>query len=111
MITPDQPITLSDLTEDEASDVYQFLHRKFNWAGYHFVKDDIVSAWEQEQDYRNVDAEEDATPLRDITDADVEAMTSGRDWHKWLPDAICLEGMQAVEQLVCDYITQSVTGA
>lgn len=108
MITPDRPITLSDLTEDEAGDVYQFLHRKFNWAGYHFVKGDIESAWETEQDYRNVDAE---TPLRDITDADVEAMTSGRDWHKWLPEALGLEGMQAVEQIVCDYIKQSVTGA
>ena len=111
MIDPQQSFIPANLTEEEAGDVYRWMRVKFNWAGTYFSTYDIESAWEQEQDYRNVDAEEDATPLRDITDADIAVMTSGRDWHKWLPDAICLEGMQTVEQIVCAYIKQSVTGA
>ena len=105
MIDPQESFIPANLTEDEASDVYHFLHRKFGWVGHHFCKEDIVTAWEEQQEAYNerlVAAGE--VPIRDITDADTQALSKTREWLKYLPDNMSEEGMTVVQHLVGKYI-------
>jgi hypothetical protein len=107
MITPDQPIIITNLTEDEAISVYHYFHRKFGWGGYHFDSSDIESAWEYQQEVYNdglVTGGE--APIRDIALGDIDNMLKTRDWLKYLPDALGVEGNWVVQQMVEQYINE-----
>jgi len=103
----DQPIIVTNLTEEEASSVYHYFHRKFGWGGYHFDSSDIASAWEYQQEvYNNGLVAGGEAPIRDITEEDIDNMLITRDWVKYLPDALGLEGGQLVQEMVEGYINE-----
>ena len=94
------------LTESEAETVRSGIAKKFGWQGYPFNSDDLATAWEAHQEYLDQQDYEGkiVTMIRDITEADIEALMSSSDWNHWLPEVMCSEGMQIVEALVTNYI-------
>lgn len=92
---------LTDITEDEAMNIFHALCGKFGWAGSVFTKDDVQQA------YRDEMAEDDKFPTDEMAEAVWEYVQTSYEWVN-LADPMVEQGWYIIGNVVrraADHLT------
>lgn len=84
---------LSDITEDEAMNIFHDLRDKFGWAGSVFTKDDVQQAYTDEM------AEDDKSPTDEMAEAVWQHVQTSYEWVN-LADPMIEQGWYIIGNVV-----------
>jgi hypothetical protein len=80
---------IQNMTEDEAMRALSVISEKFGWKVAVLQPEDIRYTWRE-------------VTQQEITDKEMEAVTFTRAWRKSLEEAMNLEGMQYLHEIVLE---------